>query len=118
MLGLLHDLVEKVNERGHLVSLLQNARLSVNFHTEDETGILTIENGRLNFGESSERMPDVFISGNKSNIASLLLGKEKLRRASENNVLQLKATYRQALFLESLLLLSNTNLKEETEISK
>ncbi|TKC15399.1 SCP2 sterol-binding domain-containing protein [Robertmurraya kyonggiensis] len=105
MLELLRVLVEEVNTRGHLASLLTN-QLTVLLRSEEEEVILKIENGQLILNQNQEERVDVVISGKNPDLNKLVLGEIKLRTASKNNEIDLKSTMRASLLLESLFILA------------
>lgn len=109
---LLRVLVEEVNTRGHLASLLTN-QLTVHLHSEKEEVILKIENGKLILSQEQEERVDVVISGKHPVLVDLVSGEIKLRVASKNNEIELKSSMRASLLVESLFVLA---IPKQTQI--
>lgn len=106
MLELLRVMVEEVNTRGHLTSLLKGNQLTVLLRSEEEEVILKIKDIQLFLSQDQEERVDVIISGTHSVLTELVSGKIKLRTASKNNEIELKSTMRASLFIESLFILA------------
>lgn len=119
MLETLYKWAAEVNTRGHLTSLLKGVKLTVLLNCEQEDVFLTIDNGEIDVLNHAEREEDAIISGDMEVIKEILTGRVKLRKASENNEINLDSTIRAGLLLESLFYLGYLGeLAEKAEISK
>lgn len=103
---LLRVLVEEVNTRGHLSSLLKGNQLTVLLRSEEEEVILKIDNSQLTLSQEHEERVDVVLSGKHRILTQLVSGEIKLRTASKNNEIELKSTMRASLLIESLFILA------------
>ncbi|WP_075982791.1 SCP2 sterol-binding domain-containing protein [Bacillus massilinigeriensis] len=104
MQDVLVDFINGVKDKKHLMELVSDS-LILSIKTEKGNANLFIGNGDLTLLDSEEILPDVEIKGEENVISSILQGKLKLREAVKREHLEIEATYRSTLFLETLFIL-------------
>jgi hypothetical protein len=113
MIEMIQPFLTKVKERDHLRSLLNNAdSLMVRFICGQQNIDIFIKNGECTLlHDSSEIFSKCEISGDKETVKQLLSGEGKLRLLMQNGRLQVMATFRTLLLLESLFYLTKIDTK-------
>ena len=108
-------LIERVNSKEHIGIFIEKASLTLKIQSDDDFLTLIFSNGSISFDMAQKtENPDVLISGSYENLSLILEGKEKLRMAEETGKIKIFSTFRNKLFLETLLFLvkndDNSNL--------
>lgn len=103
--------IDEVNARGHLVSLLEKGSITVHLIVDQEESYLVIDKGKLTLLNSVERV-DAVIDCDEQVLRSLLFGEQRLREAIKNKSVRIRSTFRITLFLETLFKLSLPQLDD------
>ncbi len=99
----LQKTVNEWNSRSHLLPFLRKASVVICIQSEDDTFFIHINKGNVELLiEENHHHIDAYLQGQKEHIISLLSGEIKLRQATVSNVITLQATFRTALYLETL----------------
>lgn len=115
---LLQSWVSELVSKDHLTSLLENNSLTIHFTISDECAVIAINNGMVKWLEKTDQEIDVYIECDRDVLTSLLSGEIKLREAWKNNCIQLQATFRATLYLETLFKLSSISIQQLEVVSK
>jgi hypothetical protein len=98
--------VNEWNNRSHLLPFLKKAPVVICIRSEDETFFIHVNKGKVELLlEKDQHHIDAYLQGQKEHIISLLRGEIKLRQATLSNLVNLQATFRTALYLETLFFL-------------
>lgn len=97
--------VNEWNNRSHLLPFLRKAPVVICIRSEDEAFFIHINKGNVELQSKTNHHIDAQLEGKKEHILSLLRGEIKLRQATLSNLVNLKATFRTALYLETLFFL-------------
>lgn len=111
MIDTLQAFIRSINERKHVLLLIQNSVMTIELVTKDEAFSLLIKNGEVFITEmDSESSNKYRICGEKDRIKDLISGREKLRTLMKKRELQFTAPFRTTLMLESFFYLGRTDL--------
>lgn len=106
MQDVLVDFINGVKGKKHLMDLLNDSLIKLSIKTEKSNANLLIGKGDLLMVNSDDVIrPDCEIIGEERIIESVLEGKVKLREAVKRENLEMIATYRTTLYLETLFIL-------------
>jgi hypothetical protein len=106
MLVQLQRTVNEWNNRSHLLPFLKKAPVVICIRSEDEVFFIHINKGNVELlFKNVHHHIDAHLQGRKEHIISLLCGEIKLRQATLSNLISLQATFRTALYLETLFFL-------------
>jgi hypothetical protein len=98
-----------INKRKHVLTLIEDAALTIEFRMKDETFYLFLKNGEVFPADGPCDPFSIFrISGDKERIKDLISGREKLRTSLMRGDLQCSAPFRTILRLESFFYLGKT----------
>jgi len=106
MLAQLQSTVNEWSNRTHLFVFLNNKPIHVCIRTEEEVAYIRISKEEIRLlADGEDHLIDAEIYGEKEVIVSLLRGEIKLRQATTSNLVELRSSFRTALYLETLLFL-------------
>lgn len=109
MIETVQAFIQSINLRKHVLTLIEDIRLTVEFRMEDETLFLVLKNGEVFLADGPSDPSHTFrISGEKERIKELISGREKLRIFLIRGDLQCSAPFRTILMLESFFYLGKT----------
>lgn len=112
MKNILNSLVYEVNNRDHLSTFLKGVDIHVQLSTQTETAYITIIDGQIKVEETTTDKPVTNkIEGKEEVMELLLLGELKLREAQVRKILTVQVSFRTALYLETLFILSKPYTK-------
>lgn len=111
MKNILNSLVYEVNNRDHLSTFLKGVDIHVQLSTITETAYITIIDGQIKVEETTDKPVTNRIEGTKEVMELLLLGELKLREAQARKILTVQISFRSALYLETLFILSKPYTK-------
>ncbi|OLS34591.1 hypothetical protein [Bacillus sp. MRMR6] len=112
----LHNFLKTLNERKHVLRLIDHAeKLSVKFCIGEDSIFVAFHRGTaILIDKDLNKLVDCQISGNKKAIQELLEGRDSLRRLYKNGQLKVTASFRTVLLLESIFYLAPEH--QQTEI--
>jgi hypothetical protein len=112
----LHNFLKTLNEREHVLRLIDHAEmLSVNFCIGEDSIFVAFHRGTgILVNEDFNKMVDCQISGDEQAIGELLEGRDSLRRLYRSGQIKVTATFRTVLLLESIFYL--TPKHQQTEL--
>lgn len=117
MKNYLETLIERCHSKYHLQLLFPSEPFILEFKCKDQRYTISLSNTRCSVMEDgTESEPQFVIDGNEEMIISVLKGQELLSRMVENDQLSVKGGYRPLLFVESVLWLTRSTIKETVEI--
>jgi hypothetical protein len=109
MIETVQAFIRSVYERKHVLLLIENMTLTVEFKLQDETISLFLNNGDVTLAdETSHYSAKCCIQGQKSKVEDLITGRKKLRTLLIQGELKCFAPFRTILLLESFFYLGKT----------
>lgn len=104
--------IQSINERKHVLTLIEDTVLTIEFIVKDETISLLLKKGEVCTSDELYSAENKFsIHGEKESIKALISGREKFRTLLMNGDLQCSAPFRTILLLESFFYLGKTGTK-------
>jgi hypothetical protein len=109
MIETVEAFIQSANQRKHVLRLIENTVLTIEFIVKDEAIAITLQNGMTIFADAAgNHAMKCSIRGDKETIKALITGSEKLRTLMLKGQLQCSAPFRTLLLLESFFYLSKT----------
>lgn len=99
--------IDSIKEREHVLRLIENIDLLIDFTANQKETTLLIKNGDFSIIEKSD-YHDCEISGEEDKIKDFIEGRQKLRNLIKNGELHVNASFRTILLLESLFFLGKS----------
>lgn len=110
MMKAVHALMNSTTERKHVLLLIENTVLRIEFKTRDTSIFLFLKNGEVLLTDQvSDDTKTCTIHGEAAKLKDLIAGKEKLRALMMKGDLQCSAPFRTILMLESFFYLNKIN---------
>ncbi|MDP4106296.1 MAG: SCP2 sterol-binding domain-containing protein [Bacillota bacterium] len=104
--------IQSINERKHVLTLIEDTVLTIEFIVKDEMISLSLKKGEVCTSEQLCNAENKFsIHGEKESVKALISGREKFRTLLMNGDLQCSAPFRTILLLESFFYLGKTEKK-------
>jgi hypothetical protein len=101
--------IQSINERKHVLTLIEDTALTIEFRMKDETLSLFLKNGEVFLADEPCDPSNTFkISGEKESVKDLISGRDKFRTLLMKGDLQCSAPFRTTLLLESFFYLGKT----------
>lgn len=94
-----------INKRGHVLKLIERLELNIRLVIDQKDFVLAFANGTVSLLEDTKDT-EVTISGHQDSVSLLVEGKEKLRSLIKEGQLQVAASFRAVLLLESIFYLT------------
>ena len=112
----LEELVDQCHSRYHLRLLFPDSPFILQFHCgKDLYGISISSRDCVVLNDLSQESHFV-IKGKEEDMLSLLSGEERLSQLVESDILEVRGGYRQLLFVESVLWLTKSRVKEPVQV--
>jgi hypothetical protein len=112
MIDTVQAFIKSINERKHVLTLIEDIVLAIEFEVQDETFSLFLKNGQVCIADEPCSSSNKFrIHGEKESVKALISGREKFRTLIKNGNLQCSAPFRTILLLESFFYLGKTEKK-------
>jgi hypothetical protein len=106
----LQSFIQSIKERNHVLLLIENTVLTVEFKIKDEITAILLKNGEVMIEAGVNHANTCRIHGEKEKIKGLIMGKEKLRTLILKGDLHCSAPFRTILMLESFFYLGKSDL--------
>ncbi|WP_186578171.1 SCP2 sterol-binding domain-containing protein [Aquibacillus kalidii] len=103
----LYSWKKDLESREDLTSLYHHKKLVVCFHDQKDSWYVSFQDGTIAVLDSVDRKADITVEANDEIINSLILGGGKLT-SMPNELVSVSGSYKDLLFLESILYLSNS----------
>ncbi|MDX8344204.1 hypothetical protein [Rossellomorea sp. YZS02] len=113
----LEELVDQCHSRYHLRLLFPDSPFILHFQCRDWIYGISISNSRCAVLEDIMPEAHFVIEGEEGDIISLLTGEERLSQLVEKGILEVRGGYRPLLFVESVLWLTRSRVKEPVKVS-
>jgi hypothetical protein len=112
MIDTVQAFIQSINERKHVLTLIEDTVLAIEFVVQDETLSLFLKNGQVCIADELVSPSNKFrIHCEKESVKALISGREKFRTLLMNGDLQCSAPFRTILLLESFFYLGKTEKK-------
>ncbi|MEI2664426.1 SCP2 sterol-binding domain-containing protein [Rossellomorea sp. LJF3] len=112
----LEELVDQCHSRYHLRLLFPDSPFILQFRCEKEQYEISISNRGCAVLTDGSRESHFVIEGQEKDMLSLLTGEDRLSQLIENGILEVRGGYRQLLFIESILWLTRSRVKEPVQV--
>lgn len=108
MNGNVQAFINHLNEREHVLLLIENAEVSIRFIENGNVISIAIYNGKIQLANDLNIERNIEISGSSTSLKELLEGRTMLRMLIKRGDLQVSAPFRTLLLLESLFYFGKT----------
>ena len=112
----LEELVDQCHSRYHLRLLFPDSPFVLQFQCEKERYAISISNRGCAVLPDGSGESHFVIEGQEKDMLSLLSGEERLSQLIDNGILEVRGGYRQLLFVESILWLTRSRVKEPVQV--
>jgi hypothetical protein len=112
MIDTVQAFIQSINRRKHVLTLIEDTVLTIEFVVKDETLTLFLKKGEVGIADEPSIPTNKYsILGEKEGVKTLISGGEKFRTLLMNGDLQCSAPFRTILLLESFFYLGKTEKK-------
>nr|WP_263324979.1 SCP2 sterol-binding domain-containing protein [Neobacillus sp. Marseille-Q6967] len=105
MIDPVQNFLMSINKRGHVLKLIEKLELNIRLVMDQKDFVLAFTNGAVSLLDHTKNT-EVTISGHQESVSLLVEGKEKLRSLIKEGQLQVAASFRAVLLLESIFYLT------------